>query len=336
MFPRKKGGIYWAILPFTLAFFTKITFAVAPIACIIDLVRKKDRISWKFILAFIFALGIPYLILNLATGFGMYRDTIIYTANAFHIGRMVAGFQEILEYTLPLWLAMIISLALGNGKFRFLVSIYIFLLFISLITYGAEGSDSNYFVELVFALSMGAMMWIPSTSENILKNNQAFDYRWLIIGLIPIFCLQGRIFESDQFGHARDLKKLAESQEQVDKFIANVQGEVISEDVTFLAKNNKPMLFQPYIMSLLARKGKWDQSGFVDDLRNARFSLIVLRFDVNDPNHTDKPGKYGNAGFDRFTEEMENAIKDGYRKPFCPNPQNDNRWFLYLPKSIDG
>ena len=336
MFPRKKGGIYWSILPFTLAFLAKITCVIALIACIIDLVRKKDRVSWKFFAIAILALGIPYLILNLATGFGMFRDTIIYTANVFHISRMIDGFREILEYTLPLWLVIIISLTMGNGKFKFLISTYIILLFLSLVTYGAEGSDSNYFVELIFALSLGSMMWFPSKDQIQTKNNQALNYQWLMVAFVLVFAIQGRIFDSDQFGQVHNLRKLAQSQESVDKFIANTQGDIISEDVTFLAKNGKPMVFQPYIMSLLARKGKWDQSRFVNDLRNARFTIVVLRFDVNNPNNTDKPGQYGDAGFDRFTDEMEKAIKDGYRAPFCPNPKSNNRWFIYLPKKIDG
>jgi hypothetical protein len=335
MFPRRKGGIWWAILPFTLAFLTKISFILAPLACLIDIFRRKDRESLRFTIVLIFACVIPYLIINFVTNFGMYRDTIIYTANAFHLDRVLDGYREILEYTLPLWLAMIIGAAFGKGKFRFLILTYIILLFISLVTYGAEGSDSNYFLELIFALSIGAIIWLPSPEENgSEKINLFFNYRWLIGILIIFFFIQGRIFDSDQFGHGRNLKKMSVSQEIIDKYVSNEQGKIISEDVTFLAKNRKPMIFQPYIMSLLARKGKWDQTRFVDDLRNARFSLIILRFDVNDPNNTDKPGEYGNAGFDRFTDEMENAIKDAYGKPFCPNPESNSRWFLYLPKVV--
>ena len=333
MFPRQKGSIYWSIIPFMFAFFTKMTFILAPIACVIDLLFKKDKKGVKYLLLLIFSIGVPYLILNLLTGFGMYRHTLIYTANAFFLTRMIEGYREILEYTLPLWMVIALSIVSGNGKFRTLIMTYLILLLISLITYGAEGSDSNYFIELIFALSIGAIIWFPSfETKNINKNN--FQYmQALALILIVAFCFQGRVMASKEFGQTHNLRALAESQKDVDAIVQNTDGEIISEDITFLAKNGKRILFQPYIMSLLAREGKWDQSKFVNDLKNGRFKLIILRFDVFDPNHTDKPGNLQEAGFDRFTSEMEEAIKEGYGQPYSPKANRGKKWFLYLPKS---
>jgi hypothetical protein len=226
-----------------------------------------------------------------------------------------------------------LSFSGDNGKFKNLFIIYLALHLINLVTYGAEGSDSNYFIELIFVISISSMIYFNRMESDVSKNNGISYMPALAFALIIAFCFQGRIMTAGEFGDAHNLKALTESQKMVDTIVRNTEGEIISEDVVFLAKNGKRMLFQPYILSLLARTGKWDQSGFVSDIRNGRFNLIILRFDVNDSDHSDRAGDWQEAGFDRFTPEMEQAIKEGYQKPYSPNIKRGKKWFLYLPKN---
>lgn len=328
MYPPKKYGIYFSIIPFALAFMTKLTFVLAPVACILDLIIRKDKRSLPFTLGIILSFGIPYLAINLATDFGMFRDTLIYTANAFHIDRMIDGFREILSVTLWLWLLVGIGAVTTSGKHKPLLLSYLFLLLISLATYGAEGSDSNYFIEIILALCMISFAWFPSDDWK----GSFINLKSIAFILIVVFCFSGRIMNANEFGEARNLKTSTTNGKQIEAFVANAQGDVISEEMSFLARNGKQMVFQPYIMSLLYRKGKWDQTRFVDDLRDGKFNLIILRFDVNDLNHTDKPGMYGEAGFDRFTNEMEEAIKTSYQV-FNPIRVGNDNWYVYMPKS---
>ncbi|MFH1515989.1 MAG: hypothetical protein ABIG42_11085 [bacterium] len=333
MYPRKKGGIHLSVIPFALAFFTKLNFILAPIACLIDLFYKKDSGRGKYLLFLILCIGIPYLLLNLITGFGMFMHTLVYTANIFHLDRMVEGYREILEYTLPIWFVIVIGVSVSNSKHKILLLSYLILLMLGLGTYGAEGSDSNYFLELLFVLPIAGLIWFPGfLTETKSETNIAAGFRfdWLALILIALFCLSGRLNHAADFGEARRLSQLVESGQQIDSFVSSCPGEVISEDLTFLAKNNKKMLFQPYIMSLLSRKGKWDQTTFVNDLSEKRFKLIILRFNVNDEYHTDNPEVYGAAGFDRFTIEMEKAISENYLM-FGPVNMGSNSWYLYKP-----
>jgi hypothetical protein len=330
MYPPKKYGIYVSIIPFALAFMTKLTFVLAPIACILDLIIRKDRRWLPFTLCILFSFGIPYILINLVTDFGMFRDTLIYTANAFHIDRMVDGVREILAVTIFLWFLVGIGAVTISGKFKPLLLSYLFLLLISLVTYGAEGSDSNYFIEIILVLCMASFAWFPSDDWK----DSLINLRSVALILIVMFCFSGRIINSNEFGEARNLKTSANNGKQIEAFIAHAQGDVISEELSFLARKGKQMVFQPYIMSLLSRKGKWDQTKFVDDLRAAKFNLIILRFDVTDPKNTDKPGMYGQAGFDRFTDEMEEAIKSSYQV-FNPIRVGNDNWYVYMPKKTN-
>ena len=333
MHPHKKYGIYLSIIPFALAFFTKLNFILAPIACIYDLFYRKDSERGKYLLVFALGIGVPYLTLNLITGFGLFMHTLVYTVNLFHVDRMIEGYREILEYTLPLWFAILIGVSFSLGKFKPLIFAYLVLLMLGLITYGAEGSDSNYFLELLFVLPIAALMWFPEFLKDTKSGtDKTFKFRfdWLVLILIVFFGVLGRFNHPGDFGAAKRLALKVESGKQIDSFISNCPGDVISEDLTFLAKNNKKMLFQPYIMSLLSRKGKWDQTTFVNDLAAKRFKLIILRFNVNDEYHSDNPDVYGTAGFDRFTIEMEKAISENYLM-FGPIIMGSKSWYLYKP-----
>jgi hypothetical protein len=327
MYPPKKYGIYVSIIPFVLAFMTKLTFVLAPVACILDLIIRKDKRSLPFTLCIFLSFGIPYVVINLVTDFGMFSDTLIYTANAFHIDRMLDGFKEILSVTLCIWFLAGIGAVTASAKHKPLLLSYLFLLLISLATYGAEGSDSNYFIEIILVLCMTSFAWFPSDNWK----GSLINLRSVALILVVVFCFSGRIINSSEFGEARNLITSANNGKQIEAFVANAKGDVISEELCFLARNGKQMVFQPYIMSLLSRTGKWDQTRFVDDLRAGKFNLIILRFDVNDPNNTDKPGMYGQAGFDRFTEEMEEAIKSSYQV-FNPIRVGNDNWYVYMPK----
>lgn len=330
IYPPRKGGIYISIIPFTLAFLTKLNFVLAPIACVIDLLCRPEKNKFRFIIILIISLIVPYLVIDLATGNGLFKHTFIYTVNEFHRGRMFDGYRDILDYTLFLICALIIGITQINNRIIILLSSYVVLVFLSLATYGAEGSDSNYFLEYIFVLSL-FMGFSLSRLFKANGNQSTFSCYGLALIFIVLFVLNGRILHGSEFIPIRSFNRSIESGKQIDQFVRSCPGDVISEDATFLARNGKPMLFQPYIMSLLSRKGKWDQTNFVNDIKNKRFKMIILRFDVDDPNNTDKPGVYQEAGFDRFTEEMEKAIAENYTV-LQPITMLGNSWYIYIPE----
>jgi hypothetical protein len=112
------------------------------------------------------------------------------------------------------------------------------------------------------------------------------------------------------------------------------EGDVLSEDASYLLLAGKQVIFQPYIMSLLSRTGKWNQDEFVQTIRDKKYSMIILRVDLNDPYNTEQQGgAWEMAGFDRWTPEMESAIMESYR--IYPGGALDvgigNLWYIYLP-----
>ncbi|MBN1517938.1 hypothetical protein JXA32_15340 [Candidatus Sumerlaeota bacterium] len=107
--------------------------------------------------------------------------------------------------------------------------------------------------------------------------------------------------------------------------VRQVPGEVYSELPIFSILAGRQPHFQPFIMSRLAREGKWDQSGFVRDLRAGRFALLILA----EPIETMDP----RTGTNLYTAEMAAAMRHTYRRAGadgCPG------WFdlyYYTPRS---
>jgi hypothetical protein len=67
----------------------------------------------------------------------------------------------------------------------------------------------------------------------------------------------------------------------------------------------KPVLFQPFIMSQLAREGRWDQRPFLAMLATGRLSCLVV--------HADLASGNDQTQYERYTAEMAGAIRRHYR-----------------------
>jgi hypothetical protein len=96
-------------------------------------------------------------------------------------------------------------------------------------------------------------------------------------------------------------------------FIKQLPGDVYSEDMIILVQAGKEVPAEPAIISALAEDGKWDESGFVERIKNGQFSAVVIRWTL------DNPG--------RFREPIARAIEERYYliDDFYP-------FRVYLPK----
>jgi hypothetical protein len=96
-------------------------------------------------------------------------------------------------------------------------------------------------------------------------------------------------------------------------FVKQLRGDVYSEDMVILMHAGKEVPAEPAIISVLAEDGKWDESGFVQRIRNGGFSAIVIRWTLH------------NRG--RFRDEVVKAVEERYY------PISDFYPFtIYLPK----
>ena len=69
-----------------------------------------------------------------------------------------------------------------------------------------------------------------------------------------------------------------------------------------LVLTGKPVRYQPYAYAILAEAGIRSDDETVADLESTRFSLVLLRFDPDDPR----------ASTGDFSAEVVKAIRDNY------------------------
>jgi len=333
---EKKLDVVLSGILFALALFTKQSFLAGPAAVVFHGILSRDRRTWLFLATLLVSTGILYGIAGVLTGGWIFAHLFKYTANAYFLGRFTAGAGLYLKTTWLLQVMAISALAVP-GTFpgrRALIGWYYFFAHLGLITYGYEGSDINYLIEPLLSTALLAGISL----DTLTKNNKlvALPVPFLpatagYAALIFIFLL-GRFINPSAFKIERVTTERLQNGIELIHLAASQPGEMLSEDASFTFLAGKTVVFQPYIMTLLSRTGKWDQEPFVETIRQKKYALIILRVDLNDPNNTEvRGGAWEMAGFDRWTEEMEEAIKANYKLYGALDVGVGNPWFVYLP-----
>ena len=74
-------------------------------------------------------------------------------------------------------------------------------------------------------------------------------------------------------------------------------------------------------MSELARQKRWDQGAFCEDLKHAKFPLIVTNYDISSRDFTDS-----------WTPEMLSAIREAYAPAEHFRVGHPWNYYLYRPR----
>jgi hypothetical protein len=222
---------------------------------------------------------------------------------------------------------------------RRIIPLYYILSTCTLIAYGFEGSDTNYLIEPLLSVSLLAALTIDHLAFS--QNSRDVGVKGIpspktiCLTIVLAIIILARFVDQADFRLHRMTPDRYQNGMQLIRLLNGAPGEVLSEDASYTFLAGKEVIFQPYIMSLLARTGKWDQAEFVQTIRDKNYSMLVLRVDLTDPYNTEQQGSaYEMAGFDRWTPEMEAAILESYS--VFPEGALDtgvgNYWYIYTPK----
>ncbi len=346
------GGLYWwirssrrsdavvAAILLAGAVLTKHSLLAAPLACLVHGFLTRDSRRMILLALLLVLIGGSYGLINLLTGGGLFLHLFTYTANAWFLPRFIGGVGM---YFKPTWSLHVIAIAalLIPGTVsgtRRIIGWYCLLAHLALFAYGFEGSDTNYLIEplltasLLAGLTLDRMTAAPETAKPMMKGLPSA--RTIGFALVLLICILGRFIDQSEYRiHRINPERLRNGLELI-RLCRSTPCDVLSEDASFTFLAGKPVLFQPYIMSLLARTGKWDQSEFVASIRDGAYSIIVLRVDLNDPYNTEQAGgAYEMAGFDRWTDEMEEAILERYYLYGPLDVGVGNYWYVYILKN---
>ncbi|MFH1677071.1 MAG: hypothetical protein ABIC40_08595 [bacterium] len=276
------------------------------------------------------------LLLQISTHGEFWRHTVEYTRTRFFPGRIIAAMEWIIPPHAILFALALLALpyALKNSRRRILGIFFLASLATSLLS-GKVGSDLNYFLNLAIAAGCLAGCFAHDCIEAASKTDLKSKWAMAVFLLIPGALIQSGLLEGDRAYSFTPIAEYYKAGAFITEILGQDKGPILCEDEGFCLLSGHKVIFNPFIMSELAREGVWDQAPLVNSIESKEFKRIMLRFDVNDPSNDDKPGAGGNAGWDRFTPEMEKAISENYEidRNFV-NPIFMRRWwFIYKPKS---
>ncbi|MFH0794076.1 MAG: hypothetical protein V2A74_08600 [bacterium] len=206
-----------------------------------------------------------------------------------------------------------------------LVTCYFLVAVASLLTLGKEGAAPNYILEPLVAFSLFLTVTLHRLLELSEQRRVASLYGVTIFPLLGVILFVQAIWLVDQRGAlfssrvpgVSDMDKA----DAVSTAVEHSKGEIIAEEPIFLLENHRRVLFQPFIMSQLAKEGRWDQKPFVEDLARGRFSLIITTQDIRQDGY-----------FFRWTPEMVQAIRDAYELDRALERGGGTLYYIYRPK----
>lgn len=219
----------------------------------------------------------------------------------------------------------------GARRMAFAVT-YFLLSAMSLSAFAKSGSAPNYALEPLAAASLllvallgrllgglGAATRRRRTAAWISTLFVAGCITLHVVRMVPISWSEmlpgalggvGRIMDEGRVGWALFSSPNPDASEVArgDRIVVELQrakGEVLSELPVFSIAAGHAVMFQPFIMSTLAREGRWDATAFVEDLRRGRFGVIVTTQDLREAQ--------GGAVLARYTPDMAEAILERYQ-----------------------
>lgn len=329
---RSWRSLVPAVICFWLAFLTKQTAVMAPLAAglallIADLRRwRHDRpdgyirqlpIRWRTV-----GFGLSYLIG--AVSILLLLDLI--TAGQFiaHISglhrsewwsmHLVRKYVRLLLPYSPLMLLGLVFIVRAIRDDRALVPVcYALVAPITLLGAAEIGANHNHLLETILALSIVggcAAGWAAQLTRQRVAG----------VLLLSLCILQIMLAQQPQPWFVGELAP-PDSPERFVHFIRNTPGEILADDVGLLLLAGKPIRYDdPSTMGPAAVSGVWDQSGLIEDIAQQRFSAIMIPEDV-----VAEPVPYDGVG--RWTAEVRAAIREHYELKFR------DRINTYVPKS---
>jgi hypothetical protein len=274
---RGPGARAWPALPlFWLAFFTKQTAIVAPAAVLLHLALERDRRFLRTLLAYAAPLGALFGLLVLATRGGAWRHLVVYTAAAsYEWGRMAASYVQLAVLAGPLLLLAAAGLAGARADFRQgtgrLVLLYFGLNLLGFATIAKEGAAQNYFLEpWLAAVLLGA--W---ALRRLGDRAPRLWSQWPAV-LAAAAAVANYSYPSlDRLPHALRHPENAEEFVTLTRLVHETPGPVLSENLSLLVLDRRPVLVEPFGVQLIAERGLFRTDRLVQDCEAGRFPLVV-------------------------------------------------------------
>jgi hypothetical protein len=310
---------YAAVLLFVLALFTKHNSLSAPLAClVVGWLAGRGKTARAFALASVLAIA-GVCCLNAVTHGEFLRNMLQYSGNPYSWRAACLMLYDYAHANFPLMLIALAALcALWNpgamrrlGWRRFLRSRFarpydraVLLSGLNcafaagyLPAIGTAGSNSNYFLVFDVSLCLLSGLFLLRLLAAWTPNRKRCGAAALLCTLLPLCLLlpsRELLFPRERIKAARETER---AEAPVVDLIRQTQGPVLSENLLFLVQAGKPLEVEPFTVTVLANRGRWDEKPYVKLFEQQYFRLIVM---------------YPQAAAERYSPAVKSAIQRAY------------------------
>ncbi len=300
---KLPGALTVAALLMAMSFYTKHTLIAAPLAVFLWLVIGKPKQAFSFLAVYVAAVAVPYVALDIVTSGGFSQHLITFHSN-WSAARALSFWEDVVKTFWPLLpVAVLGGLVSSFGQTSSLISIYSVLTVGAAFMVGTEGGNHNHFLEFSLALALNSSLALAKllSSERSLISVLAL----VASGTVAYYAFSAI---APPVWLTRDLRPPLDSEREgwvnITQYVTNFRGEVFSDNLGLLVLADKPTRYtDPFTMAMAYRNGHWNDSNLVEELRQGRFGLVVLRQDLTS---ADAP-----AG--DLTPAVFQAVKEHYR-----------------------
>ena len=300
--------LWLAVILFVAALFTKQSFLCAPAAAVAYLFFSVDRRRAVQLAVAMGALGGGiFLLVNLLTGGGFWCGLVVSNVNPFlwpefwkQLGNFFGTFA-VLGLLTAVYVVdkFVLGRAVPLRKKQSLLDFYLVMALGSLWFAGKAGAWENYFFEALAAFALCGGLGLAQLGGGDGGRFGKPPYKLLV----PVLVLAqvGLIWHTPRLAD-RYLQLTRQSNEEMAPILAHTPDPIISEDMGLLVTSSKVLDYCSFQYSQLARAGRWDQAWELGQLRNRRFSMVILergtRLDVD--------------RYQRFTREFLSELDRNY------------------------
>lgn len=308
---QKTDKLIFVTIFFIAALYTKQTFISAPIAVVLYLFLTDKKRALTFVVLMLLCYITIFFLINLYTKGEFYRHNFLYNMNIFIFKQMAKHYIWFLQNHAIMILFSVIFLFLPDIQKNYSIFVIYFISSaLVAVSVGKIGANMNYFFETIMVSCILIGLAIKRLMEMI-KDEKIYDIFVNSALLVQLVLFLHMPFLTEPAATKTDLKNA----QVLSQVIRNTDGKIISEDASLLLMNNKPIIFMPFEFTQLANQKIWNQTRFINDIKNKQFSLIILSFDV-----------HCQIDEERLTPEMAEAIMENYYIK-----QVIGEYFLYYP-----
>ncbi len=351
---RRRAGLVIAALIFVAAAFTRQTSVLAPLACAVMLLLLRDRrrLLWfagPWVVGGLVVLGWH----QIATGGEFWQHVVTYNRNPmdWHNWRRVMVNEVWFFYrwwilaigagvllTLAFWITRpkLTNIPDDRDTTRGVIGLYALFSLVWLPAMAKVGSAPNYLLEPLAACALYTASLFGSTEPRpqgvaapIGAGRRPSRIRFWGLHLVAcLLLLHGLHLMS------RRREMTSSPLPGGDRFeigsvrysVRKAKGDVYCEEPIFTLLAGKTVIFQPFILTQLAREGRWDDDLFNRMIRERRFDRMIFTEDLSrhGPGHR----------YLRYTDATATAVREHYDvEETFSFPSSGRSYDVWIPRA---